>query len=371
MAERPREARLLQAPAPHSRTSLSTPVLAWIVAASLVPALAWGIALFGLPAALVCGTAVVAAVLAEALTTIPFGRFTLADGSAVLTGLLVGMFMPAGVPLGIPAAASFFGIVVVKQTFGGLGRHWMNPAVGGVLFALVSWSVSMTRWVALPGGLAVPPLESLRAALAAGTSAGGPLSALNAGGYVFSAVDAAVVGWVNAHLPSFLGAGLQRGSFDVLVGIVVGPTGAGSAPLLAAGAVLLASRGIIRWEIPVAYLGVFVILVLLLGGPAAGRPLHPGGALFQLLSGSLILGAFYAATDPVTSPLVRTGRWAYGVALGALTFLLRSFGSVGDGVVASIALGNTLVPLIDRATVPSRPGARGRARPELPPGGAA
>jgi electron transport complex protein RnfD len=366
-----RQDRLQLAVAPHYRTSLSAPGMAWLVAACLLPASAWGILVFGPAAAWVLLTAVGAAVAAEALTTVPFGRFTLGDGSAVVTGLLVGMCMPAGVPLGVPAAASLFAIVVVKQTFGGLGRNWMNPAMGGVLFALISWGASMGSWLPLPSGAALPPLDSLRAALASGAApAGGPLAVLNAGRYPFSGVDAAVVSWINARLPGFLAPGLQRGTFDILIGNVVGPLGAVSAPLLGAGGALLAARGIIRWETPVAYLGVFFVLSLVLGGQATGQGWLGGGPLFHVLSGTLFLGAFFAASDPVTSPLSRRGRWVYGIVLGVLTFLLRSFGSIGDGVVVSIALGNALVPLIDTATLRRAPGASAAPARETPPGAA-
>ncbi len=346
-------------PAPHLRTTASTAGMAWLVAASLLPAAAWGMALFGMAAVRVCAVAVPAAVAAELLTTVPFGRFTLGDGSAALTGLLIGMFMPAGVPPVVPAAASFFAIVVVKQTFGGLGRNWMNPAMGGVLFALLSWGSSMSRWVPLGSAAAVPPLDALHASLAAGAS-GSPLAVLNAAGYPFSGVDASVVGWINDHLLAFLNLSLRRGSFDVLTGLVVGPIGAVSAPLLLAGAAFLLARSLIRWEIPAAFIGVFALLVLVAGGPAAGGGWFTGGALFNVVSGTLLLGAFFAATDPVTSPLSRRGRWTYGGALGVLTFLLRFFGTLGDGVAVSIVLCNALVPIIDMSTLPRASSARRR-----------
>ncbi len=343
--------RLLLSPAPHLNTALSTPGMAWLVVAALLPAAAWGIVLFGASAARACGVALAAAVAAEALTTLPFRRFTLGDGSATLTGLLVGMWMPAGAPLYVPAAASIFAIVVVKQTFGGLGRNWMNPAAGGVLFALISWSASMAAWLPLPAGASVPPLVALGRAYAAGGASGAPLAALAGAGYPFSPVDSAVTGWINGHLLGVFHLALPRGSFDVLVGYAVGPVGTVSPPLLLAGAGVLMARRVIRWDIPVAYLVVFAALVLFLGGPANGQRMLAGGPLFHVLSGSLLLGAFFVSTDPVTSPLSRGGRWAYGALLGGLTFLLRFFGTLGDGVAVSIALGNALVPLIDMAGV--------------------
>ena len=253
----------------------------------------------------------------------------------------------------MPAAASAFGILVVKQSFGGLGRNWMNPAMGGVVFALLSWPGLMARWIAPRGGPAdaavLPPLEALRAALASPGSAGGtPLALLSRAGYPFSDLDAQVLGWVNAHLLAPLGTALQPGTFDVLVGHVSGGIGTISAPLLMLGAWFLLSRGILRWQLPVLYVGTFGILTAAFGGLATGQGWFGGGPGFHLLSGSLVLGAFFAATDPVTSPLTDGGRCILGIGLGVLTFFLRFFGSLGDGVAASIVLGNCAAPLLDR-----------------------
>jgi electron transport complex protein RnfD len=137
------------------------------------------------------------------------------------------------------------------------------------------------------------------------------------------------------------------GWFDVFAGIVVGPIGAVSAPLLAAAAIILAARRIIRWEVPVAALAVFVVLTVALGGLS-------GSPVFHVFSGTMLLGTFFVATDPVTSPLSRNGRWVYGALLGVLVWLLRFFGTLGDGVIVAIALGNALVPLIDSGTLRHR-----------------
>jgi electron transport complex protein RnfD len=338
--------------------------MTWFVAASLLPAAAWGIFLFGLPAALVLVVAVLAALLAELLSTLPFHRFTLDDGSAFLTGLLVGSLMPAGVPLYVPASASVFAILVVKQSFGGLGSNWLNPALGGIVFANLSWSGAMSRWLTARGmssnAAAVPPLEALRSLVDSGAApAGSPLEALSVGGYRFSALDERILSWVNDHLLAPLGVALAPGSFDVLVGHVPGLIGAVSPPLLLAGAWFLLRRRIVSWQVPVAYVSVFAILALVFGGLSAGLGWLAGGPVFNILSGSLLLGAFYMASDPVTSPLSREGKWMYGTCLGVLTFALRYYGSLGDGVAVSILLGNCAVPLIDRhlrqrATAPQR-----------------
>jgi electron transport complex protein RnfD len=326
--------------------------MTWLVSLSLVPAAVWGVCLFGLPAVRVIATSICVAVIAELVSSALFRRFTLADGSALLTGLFVGLLMPAGVPLYVPAAAAAFGILVVKQSFGGLGRNWMNPALGGVVFALLSWSSAMTRWAAVGdasvGTAVVPPLEALRSALSAPGAVGRPLEILSSHGYVFSSLDGSIVSWLNANILSLFHATLAGGSFDILVGYVPGRIGEVSAPLLLLGAAFLLSRRIVRWQVPVAYVATFAFLAWVFGGFAGGLGWFSGGPLFHILSGSLILGAFFMAGDPVTSPLASTGKWMYGIGLGLLTFLLRFYGSLGDGVAASIILGNCMVPLIDR-----------------------
>jgi electron transport complex protein RnfD len=309
--------------------------------------------LFGVPALLVLIVSIGASLVSEVLSSLLFRRFTLNDGSAFLTGLLVGLLMPSGVPLYVPAAASAFAILVVKQSFGGLGRNWMNPAMAGVLFAMLSWSGAMSNWGAAQGILgnvtSLPPLEALRAALAAPEVTGrAPLAVLAGAGYRFSNGDASIIAWINSRLLAPLGAALQPGSFDVLVGHVSGRIGEISAPLLLLGAGFLLHRRIVRWQVPVSYLASFLMLAWIFGGLGAGRGWLAGGPVFHVLSGSLILGAFFIASDPVTSPLSEKGRWIYGLELGALTFFMRYFGTLGDGVAVSIVLANCTVPLLDR-----------------------
>jgi electron transport complex protein RnfD len=354
-------------PAPHLGVRLSTARMTWLVSLCLFPAALWGVFLFGPPALGVLIVSVGTAALVELAATLPFRRFTLADGSAVLTGCIVGLLMPAAVPLYVPAAASGFGILVIKQSFGGLGRNWMNPAMGGIVFASLSWPGLLSRWVAPRGGavqdVALPPLEALRAALAGpGVKDGSPLEILSRAGYSFSGTDTSVVGWINVHLLGPMGTGLQPGSFDVLVGHMAGGIGSVCAPLLLLGAWYLLSRGVIRWHLPVFYLGTFFVLAAVFGGLGAGKGWFAGGPVFQLLSGSIVLGAFYAAPDPVTSPLTNRGKCIFGIGLGVLTFFLRYYGSLGDGVAASIVLANCAAPLLDRwASRRTTPGAGEKA----------
>jgi electron transport complex protein RnfD len=352
-------------PAPHLGVRMSTTRMTWLVSLCLLPAAAWGAFLFGTPALIVLGISIGTAILAETACTLPFGRFPLRDGSAFLTGCLVGLFMPSGVPAYVPAAASAFAILVIKQSFGGLGRNWMNPAMGGVVFALLSWSGPVSTWVAPRGGtVAMPPLEALRAALAApGAKDGTPLGVLSHAGFPFTNLDSRVLGWVNGHVLSPLGAVLPPGAFDVVVGHVAGGIGTVSVPLVMLGAWFLLSRGIIRWHLPVFYVGTFAALAAIFGGLGTGQGWCAGGPGFHLFSGSLVLGAFFAATDPVTSPLTDRGKCVFGIGLGVLTFLLRFYGSLGDGVAASIVLGNCAAPLLDRWTTSRRraPGKEGTA----------
>jgi electron transport complex protein RnfD len=233
----------------------------------------------------------------------------------------------------------------------------MNPALGGVVFALFSWTDAMSSWLpvrgAAVGSAASAPLYAFRDAIASGkVPRGTPLAVLRASGYPWSGVDGSVVSWVNDHILSLLGTSLPRGTFDLLAGNVAGRIGEVSVPLLLLGAAWLLARRVIHWQVPVMYLLTFCVAAQVFGGLPLGRGWLAGGMLFQLFSGSLVLGAFFMATDPVTSPLTRYGRLLYGVSLGVLTFFLRYFGSPGDGVPLAIILGNCLTPLIDKLTQP-------------------
>ncbi len=346
MSERP--------PSPHIASPRTAVGMMWTVALCLLPAAAWGTLLYGSRVLLVLGVSVASALATEALTGALSRRFTLGDGSAFLTGLLIGCLMPARVPLFVPALASAFAIAVVKESFGGLGRNWMNPAAAGRVFALFSWTPLMSRWGpplsagSVGGQAADPPLAALAAAVAdkAGPR-GDPLGVLLSRGYPFSAMDSSVTGWVNARLLSPIGARARGGWVDLLLGNVAGPIGEGAVLLLLAGAAFLIVRRVIRWEIPAAFVGTFSILMWSLGGLAAGGGPFAGNVLFHLLTGGTVLAAFYMATDPVTSPLTFRGRVAYGVCLGLVAFLLRAYSAFPEGVSLAVVLGNCAVPLLD------------------------
>jgi Na+-translocating ferredoxin:NAD+ oxidoreductase subunit D len=348
-----REGKSRTASSPHIAGPRSAVGMVWAVTLCLLPAGAWGAIAFGPRALLVLAVSVASALAAEALTGLAFRRFTLWDGSALLTGLLIGYLMPPAVPLYVPAAASVFAIAVVKETFGGLGRNWMNPAAAGRVFAMFSWSAGMAAWTlpraaASSAAPAASPLAALAAALAdPARPRGDPLDILLARGYPFSSLDSSVIGWINTHVLSPLGAPLRRGWLDLLLGNTAGTIGEVGVLLLLAGAAWLLVRGVIRWEIPAVFLGSFVVLTWVFGGMATGAGPFAGNVVFHLLTGGTVLAAFFMATDPVTSPLTFRGRIVYAGLLGVLAFLLRFFGSFPEGVSLAVVLANTTVPLLD------------------------
>lgn len=181
-------------------------------------------------------------------------------------------------------------------------------------------------------------------------AAQGPAQFLVEGGYPHTAMDGSIVQWIN-HL---LGTHLSGGYFDLFMGNIPGSIGEVSAFLLLLGTIYLFARRIITWEIPVSYLAAFGLLVWIFGGKRYGLSFFSGDVLFHLFSGGLILGAFYMATDMVTSPLTRTGMLIFGVGAGFLTFLIRFYGSFPEGVSLAIILMNISVPLIDKYTKTDR-----------------
>jgi len=310
------ESSLQITPAPHFHSGDSTAKIMWSVVLCLFPAAAWGVYNFGIEALFVLLVSINSAVITELIITTALGKKpTLLDGSAFLTGLLVGFNMPPSVPGFIPVLASVFAIAVVKHTFGGLGRNWMNPALAGRVFAMFCWTGDMTTWSA-------------------------PLTLPDA----FSGAT-----------PLKLGAAefLKTGSYlDLFLGKIPGCIGEVSALLLLAGTVYLFIRKIITWEVPVSYIGTFIILTWVFGGLLPGSGFFHGDIIFHLLSGGLILGVFYMATDMVTSPMTPKGMLIFGAGCGFLTFLIRIFGGFPEGVSLAIIFMNIFVPLINRYTKP-------------------
>jgi len=309
------------------------------VLAALTPAGIWSIYLFGWYAAVVIAASVAASVITEGLLNLAFKREnTLGDMSAVVTGVLIGFNMPPEIPLFIPVVASIFAIAVVKWSFGGLGANWMNPALAGRVFVFFSWGSDMTSWT-LPGiggvdAVSGPtPLGTIKVAM----------SSLSPG--------------IDGPMRLLESAGIPTTHMDMFIGRMAGSLGEMSALLLLIGALVLIVRKVIDWEIPAAYIGSFALFIWVFDGLQYGGGFFSGDVLFHLFAGGLMLGALFMATDMVTSPLTRKGRVVFGLGCGLMTFVIRHYGNMPEGVSLAIIFMNILVPLINRFTGPKRYGA--------------
>jgi electron transport complex protein RnfD len=345
---------LLVSPAPHIKLFQKTSTIMWFVSLALAPAGIWGIHIFGLNALIVLAVSIGSALATEGVINIFIRKNTLLDGSAFLTGLLVGYNMPPNTALFVPAVASFFAIVVVKWSFGGLGANWMNPALAGRAFVFFSWTKEMTSWaLPLPQGqrfftrLFMGRFDALASASADALSTASPLSVVKTG-------LSTGVSDLSGPLQLLMANGSPYTYSDMFFGRIPGCIGEGSVLLLGIGFLFLLVFRIVRVSVPIAYLGSFSLLVWIFGGLPFGHGFFTGDILFHLLTGGLVLGALFMATDMVTSPLTTTGRIIFGIGCGVLTFLIRIYGSLPEGVSLAIIFMNILVPLIDRFTKPSK-----------------
>jgi electron transport complex protein RnfD len=331
----------------------------WAVVVCLLPAALWGTFLFGVHAAAVLFVSIATAVLAELVVAFSVGRNTLSDGSAVLTGLLLGMSMPPGVPLFIPVLASVFAIVVVKWTFGGLGKNWMNPALAGRVFVFFSWTGPMTNWQMprlFQGGADAVSGATILGLLRHGVEEGETIVSasayLRSQGFSVSDLDRQVTAWLNERVLEPLNVFLPQGYVDPFIGIVPGSIGETSALLLLLGTLYLWFRRILRWEVSLGFFGGFSLFTWVFGGLVYGSGWFSGDVLLHVLSGGFLLVMFYMANDPVTRPMTKGGMLVYGIGAGILTFALRFFGSFPEGVALAVLLMNVATPLIDRFTRP-------------------
>lgn len=321
---------------PQFHSPQSTSKVMWNVSLALAPASLWSVNIFGLRALLVIAVSILSSVAVEAVILSGKKNFqVLKDGSAFLTGLLIGLNMPPAIPLYIPVVASVFALVVVKWTFGGLGANWMNPALAGRVFVTFSWTGPMTRWTL--------PLIQGTDALTGPTPLGSLKSAL-----------ASIDGSVRGPLDVLAGEGVPVSYKELFLGNIPGSLGEISALLLLVGALYLFVRKIISWQIPLSYLLTFSLLVWTFGGIRYSAGFFQGDVLFHLLSGGLILGVFFMATDMVTTPVTAKGRIIYGIGCGFMTFMIRFYGSFPEGVSLAILFMNIFVPLIDRLVTPKR-----------------
>jgi len=305
---------LIVSPSPHLHKKESVAKIMWMVVVSLIPTGLAGIFIFGLPALWVIILGVVSALVTEAgIQFLAQKKITICDGSAFLTGLLLAYNLPAGVPFWIPIVGSFFAIAVAKMVFGGLGRNIFNPALAGRVFLLASWPKYMTTFF-------TPSFPFLRGSYDALTTAT-PLAQLKEG-----KLKEAI---------SYL---------DLFLGNRPGCIGEVCILALLLGAAFLLIRGYISWHIPFSFIVTTGILTYIFGG----KTLFSGDWLFHILSGGLILGAFFMATDYVTSPLSFKGQVVFGIGCGLLTAVIRLWAGYPEGVSYAILIMNAFVPLIDR-----------------------
>ena len=344
--------RLSVSLSPHAKSSFTTNKAMWAVVAALVPAIIAAVVVFGPRALLVLGVSVLTCILTEfAVESLFFStglqlsrkqprggnpfvtRPSILDGSAIITGLLLAMNIPVGIPLWQVVVGGIFAIGIAKMVFGGLGQNPFNPALAGRAFMLASFPVSMTTWDK-------PLVWQQGADAVTGPTALGALKeGLRQGNISLDQI--------NSHLPSW---------FDLFIGSRGGCIGEVSILALLIGGLFLLVTRIINWEIPLFFLGS---LAALTGVMWLIDPGHYANPIFHLLTGGAILGAFFMATDMVTSPMTFLGRIIFATGAGLLTATIRLFGSYPEGVSYAILIMNAIVPLIDRNLPPRRFGSQG------------
>lgn len=291
---------------PHIRSKLSTKGIMRDVVIALMPTTFFGIYNFGYPALLIILTCIATSVLAEYIYQKLMNKsITTWDFSAALTGLLLALNLPSTIPLWIAMLGCVFAIIVVKQLYGGLGQNFMNPALAARCFLLISFTGRMTSFPVVDGVSAATPLTALRAG---------------------ESVDVT----------------------KMFMGTISGVIGETSVVAILIGAFYLLYKRVISLRIPLVYIITFALFILIF----SGKGLDYNYLAAQLCGGGLMLGAFFMATDYVTSPITPKGQIIFAVILGVLTGIFRMFGSMAEGVSYAIIFCNLLVPLIEKVTIP-------------------
>ena len=291
---------------PHVRSKTDTSNIMLTVVIALLPAAGFGIYNFGLDALILILVTVASTVLTEfVFEKICKRKVTIGDYSAVVTGLLLAMNLPASAPWWIGAVGGVFAILVVKMLFGGLGQNFMNPALGGRCFLLISFTSIMTNFDC-DAYAGATPLANLK-------------------------------------------AGESVNILDMVIGRTAGTIGETSMIAILVGACILILMGIIDLRIPGSYIVSFAIFVSVFGGHGFDWAYISA----HLAGGGLMLGAFFMATDYVTRPITKNGQYLFGILLGVLTGIFRIFGPSSEGVSYAIVIGNLLVPLIEKITRPT------------------
>ena len=323
---------LSSSPHAHSPVGVSRIMLDVIIA--LLPTTAAGIVFFGMPAVWTIATCVATCVVTEALCRMAMGReSTVGDFSAILTGLLLALNLPAGIPLWMAVVGSVFAIAIGKQVFGGLGKNPFNPALAARAFMLISFTGPMTTWLK-PFWWKTPDA----------TTTATPLAAMKTWFAAEATASASPHGLFNHTLPNALPS-----LWDMVIGNMPGCIGEVSALALAIGAVYLICRKVITWHIPVTFLLTVFVYSLIAGGAPATA---------QVLTGGVMIGACFMATDYVTSPTTGKGKLVFGFGCGLVCMLIRLFGAYPEGCSFAILIMNAVCPLINRWTQPRPFGAK-------------
>lgn len=296
---------------PHVRSKDTTQSIMTDVAIAMIPAAAFGVYQFGLQALLVLLVTVAACVASEYVyEKVTKRTLTVADMSAVVTGMILALNMPANIPLWIPALGGVFAIVVVKQLYGGLGQNFMNPALAARCFLLISFGKKMS--------------------------------------------DFQLDGWTGATPLAMMRAGETVDVTAMFIGRIPGTIGEVSVIALLIGAAYLVIKKVISLRIPLTYILTVAVFVFIFGDHSMTQ------VAAHICGGGLMFGAFFMATDYVTSPITPKGQIVFGVLLGVLTGLFRLFGGSPEGVSYAIIISNLLVPLIEKVTLPKAFGKEGK-----------
>lgn len=306
---------------PHMRHEDTTRIIMIDVLISLCPALIWAVYIFGARALVLTLVSIASAVLFEFLyRLITKKSVTIGDCSAAVTGMLLAFTLPVSVPMWVPVLGSFFAIVIVKQLYGGLGKNVVNPALAARVFLFLAFPTEMATYTR--------PYAKL------------PL---------FANVDLTNADIVASATPlANIKAGIPTGldNMDLLFGSCAGSIGEVSALLLLIGGVYLLVRKIITWHIPVCYLATVAVISYIAGGDPVQS------VIGHMLTGGLILGALFMATDYTTSPVSNKGRIIYGIGCGLITMFIRLYGAYPEGVSFAILVMNCLAWYIDKFTRP-------------------
>lgn len=295
---------------PHVRHKDSTSHIMILVIVALIPSCLFGIYNFGYKAVILMAATVGTAVLSEfVFNLLVHKKQTINDFSAVVTGLLLAMNLPVELPVWEAMIGAIFAIIVVKCLFGGLGQNFMNPALGGRCFLLIAFAADMTNFTCDAYSGATP---------------------------------LALIRENNGLIPDNLRV------MDMLLGNTAGTIGETSAIAILIGALVLVIFGVIDLKIPFTYIGTFSIFMLIF----SPNPGNFNYLVAQLCGGGLMLGAFFMATDYVTSPITPVGKIVFGICCGLLTGIFRCFGANAEGVSFAIILSNLLVPIIEKLTIP-------------------